>query len=60
MIRQADRLIYTEMMDTTPLVDIGINLAHDSYDHDREAVIDAALAAGVDHTVITGSSLPSI
>ena len=60
MIRQADRLIYTEMMDTTPLVYIGINLAHDSYDHDREAVIDAALAAGVDHMVITGSSLPSI
>lgn len=60
MIRQAGTVIYTEMMDATPLVDIGINLAHDSYDHDREAVIAAAIDAGVSHMVITGSSLASI
>src|SRR6185312_3474441 len=29
-----------------PLIDIGINLAHDSYDSDREAVIARAEGAG--------------
>jgi TatD DNase family protein len=39
------------------LVDIGINLAHDSYDADREAVVRRALAAGVHQFVITGASV---
>ncbi len=38
------------------LVDLGINLAHDSYDHDREAVLQRALAAGVVQFVVTGAS----
>jgi TatD DNase family protein len=42
-----------------PLVDIGINLAHDSYDADRDAVIDRAAAAGVTQLVVTGSTLAS-
>src|SRR5512137_3071445 len=42
-----------------PLVDIGLNLAHDSFDHDRGAVVAAAVAAGVGHMVITGSTLES-
>jgi len=41
------------------LVDIGINLAHDSYDHDREDVVQRALAAGIQRMVVTGSSLDS-
>lgn len=41
------------------LVDIGLNLAHDSFDHDRADVVAAALACGVRHMVITGSSLDS-
>ncbi|MGB7739129.1 MAG: TatD family hydrolase [Steroidobacteraceae bacterium] len=41
------------------LVDIGLNLAHDSFDHDRADVVAAALASGVRHMVITGSSLES-
>jgi TatD DNase family protein len=41
------------------LVDIGLNLAHDSFDHDRDHVVAAALAAGVRHMVITGSTLGS-
>ena len=41
------------------LVDIGLNLAHDSFDHDRDAVVAAATAVGVDHMVITGSTLES-
>jgi TatD DNase family protein len=41
------------------LVDIGLNLAHDSFDHDREQVVEAARVAGVEHMVITGSSLAS-
>jgi TatD DNase family protein len=38
------------------LVDIGINLAHDSYDADRTAVIGRAHAAGVAQMIVTGSS----
>ncbi|MBB6092208.1 TatD DNase family protein [Povalibacter uvarum] len=41
------------------LVDIGLNLAHDSFDADRGAVIENAIAAGVTRMVITGSSLAS-
>jgi TatD DNase family protein len=44
---------------TAPLVDIGINLAHDSYEHDRADVVRRALAAGIARMVITGSSLES-
>jgi len=42
-----------------PLIDIGINLAHDSFDRDREAVLARAEAAGVVQMVVTGSSGPS-
>lgn len=42
---------------TTPeLIDIGINLAHDSYDGDRDAVIARARAAGVVQMIVTGAS----
>jgi TatD DNase family protein len=41
------------------LVDIGLNLAHLSFDHDREQVVAAAQAAGVRRMVITGSTLES-
>ncbi len=41
------------------LIDIGANLAHDSFDHDRDAVIAEAAAVGVTRMVITGSSLTS-
>ncbi len=43
----------------TPLIDIGINLAHDSYDCDRDAVLARAHAAGVVQMIVTGSSLAS-
>jgi TatD DNase family protein len=39
-----------------PLIDIGINLAHDSYDADRAAVLSRAHAAGVVQLIVTGSS----
>ena len=42
-----------------PLIDIGANLAHDSFDQDREAVLDRAAAAGVGHIIVTGSSRQS-
>lgn len=38
------------------LIDIGANLAHDSFDHDREAVLARAAAADVDVIIVTGSS----
>jgi TatD DNase family protein len=38
------------------LIDIGANLAHDSFDADRAAVIERAAAAGVGRIVVTGSS----
>ncbi|HET7204844.1 MAG TPA: TatD family hydrolase [Steroidobacteraceae bacterium] len=41
------------------LVDIGLNLAHDSFDHDRDHVVATARAAGVAHMVLTGSTLES-
>src|SRR5688572_20323711 len=44
-------------MTTPALIDIGANLAHDSFDHDREAVIERARTAGVAAIIVTGSSL---
>jgi TatD DNase family protein len=41
------------------LVDIGINLTHDSFDADRDEVIRRADAAGVTRMVVTGSSIAS-
>lgn len=38
------------------LIDIGCNLTHDSFDHDRAAVIEAARAAGVSRMVVTGAT----
>ena len=38
------------------MIDIGANLAHDSFDEDREAVLERARAAGVSTIVLTGSS----
>jgi TatD DNase family protein len=43
-------------MITTSLIDIGINLAHDSFNADREAVLARARAAGVVQMMVTGSS----
>ena len=37
------------------LIDIGVNLAHDSFDHDREEVLARARAAGVQALIVTGS-----
>jgi len=39
------------------LVDIGANLAHDSFDADRDAVLSRAREAGVAAMVVTGSTL---
>jgi len=38
------------------LIDIGANLAHDSFDADRDEVIRRAEAAGVTRLILTGSS----
>jgi TatD DNase family protein len=38
------------------LIDIGINLTHDSFDADRETVIEHAMQAGVAQMMVTGSS----
>ena len=39
------------------LIDIGANLTHESFDHDRDAVLQRARAAGVAQMVLTGTSL---
>ena len=39
------------------LLDIGLNLGHDSFDDDRAEVVARAAAAGVHHMIITGASL---
>lgn len=41
------------------LVDIGVNLAHDSFDADRAAVVERAREAGVARMIVTGSTLQS-
>ena len=41
------------------LIDIGINLTHDSFDADRAAVLARAAAAGVVQLLVTGASLAS-
>ena len=38
------------------LIDIGCNLTHDSFDADRDKVIEAAFQAGVCQMIITGAS----
>jgi TatD DNase family protein len=38
------------------LIDIGANLTHDSFDHDRDAVLQRARDAGVSQIVVTGAS----
>jgi TatD DNase family protein len=38
------------------LIDIGVNLTHDSFDADREAILQRAAASGVAQMVVTGSS----
>ncbi len=41
------------------LIDIGVNLTHDSFDTDRDAVIAAARAAGVTRMIVTGTTVQS-
>ena len=38
------------------LIDIGANLTHESFDHDRNAVLQRAREAGVVQQVVTGAS----
>src|SRR5690606_10587760 len=46
-------------MPSTPLIDIGANIVHESFDHDLEAVLARALAVGIVHLLVTGTSLDS-
>ncbi|MDJ0699258.1 MAG: TatD family hydrolase [Woeseiaceae bacterium] len=41
---------------THPIIDIGVNLAHDSFDDDRDEVMRRAADAGVTRMIVTGSS----
>lgn len=41
------------------LIDIGVNLCHKSFQQDRQAVINRAVAAGVSTMIITGTSVRS-
>lgn len=38
------------------MIDIGLNLTHDSFDHDRDAVWQRARDAGVNRAILTGAS----
>ncbi|MDR0376902.1 MAG: TatD family hydrolase [Spirochaetaceae bacterium] len=44
-------------MTNEPIIDIGVNLMHHSFDRDREAVMAAAEAVGVSPLIITGTSI---
>ncbi|MCH8116610.1 MAG: TatD family hydrolase [Proteobacteria bacterium] len=39
-----------------PLIDIGVNLSHNNFDEDRDAVMERAATAGVTMMIVTGSS----
>jgi TatD DNase family protein len=41
------------------LIDIGANLTHDSFDHDRAAVLERAKAVGVTRLIVTGATVTS-
>jgi len=47
------------MVHLPPLIDIGVNLSHESFEQDREQVIDAALRAGLKAMILTGTSVES-
>ncbi|RMF99300.1 MAG: hydrolase TatD [Gammaproteobacteria bacterium] len=42
---------------TIDLIDIGVNLTHDSFAPDRDAVIERAAGAGVRRLIVTGTSV---
>jgi TatD DNase family protein len=42
----------------TELIDIGLNLTHESFVHDRDAVLARAAAVGVTRMLVTGSDVP--
>ncbi len=44
----------------SPLVDIGINLCHKSYENDFDAILQRAARAGIEHLIITSSDESSI
>ena len=44
-------------MTNMDLIDVGANLTHDSFDADREEVIERAAACGVRRMIVTGSSV---
>ncbi len=46
-------------MDDVHLIDIGVNLTHDSFDADRAAVIARAADVGVVQMIVTGANGPS-
>jgi TatD DNase family protein len=39
------------------LIDVGVNLAHESFDRDREEVIERAATAGIARMIVTGTSV---
>ncbi|SFA76631.1 TatD DNase family protein [Cohnella sp. OV330] len=47
------------MNNSDPIIDIGVNLMHRSFNQDRETVVEKATSAGVAPLVITGTSLRS-
>lgn len=53
----ADLLIhFTGHITGRKLIDIGLNLSHDSFDHDRDEVVQRALDHGVAGFILTGAS----
>ena len=39
------------------LIDIGVNLTHDSFDADRDEIISRAADAGVERLIVTGANV---
>lgn len=45
------------LVPVAPLIDIGVNLTHESFDDDRDEVIQRAARAGVARMIITGTTV---
>jgi len=44
---------------TYPLIDVGANLSHDSFRDDLDEVLEAAQLVGIEHIMVTGTSVES-
>lgn len=50
-------ILFSITPSVNPLIDIGANLTHESFDDDFEQVIERAIQANINHLIVTGSDV---